>query len=68
MSGSDEPDAGTPLLCATCGASPAGTDATRVARLTWTRGVENHRELWTCPRCSREHLRSIEGKLDSAWW
>ena len=38
------------------------------ARLTWVLGVEKGRQVWTCDRCSREHLRSIEGKLDSAWW
>jgi len=26
------------------------------------------RDVWTCDTCSRTHLRSIEGKLDSAWW
>ena len=58
-------EAEAPPACATCGvvsSDPA------LARLTWTRGTENGREVWTCDRCSREHLRSIEGKLDSAWW
>ncbi|HEV7173401.1 hypothetical protein [Pedococcus sp.] len=54
-----------PPVCATCGG--AAPDPA-FARLTWTRGTENGREVWTCDRCSREHLRSIEGKLDSAWW
>jgi hypothetical protein len=58
-------DAEAPPVCATCGAS---APAPALARLTWTRGTENGREVWTCDRCSREHLRSIEGKLDSAWW
>lgn len=53
------------MACATCGAVPA--DETR-ARLTWARGIENGREVWTCDTCSRRHLRSIEGKLDSSWW
>nr|WP_205860600.1 hypothetical protein [Phycicoccus sp. HDW14] len=54
-------------VCATCGASPpAGEEA--AALLTWSRGSENGREVWTCAACSRRHLRSIEGKLDSAWW
>ena len=39
-----------------------------MARLTWTRGTENGRVVWTCPTCTRAHARSIEGKLDSAWW
>ncbi|QGN58099.1 hypothetical protein GKE56_09610 [Nostocoides sp. HKS02] len=52
-------------VCASCGAvAPTAT----LAGVTWTRGTENGREVWTCERCSREHLRSIEGKLDSAWW
>ncbi|MEO7060671.1 MAG: hypothetical protein ABI083_13195 [Lapillicoccus sp.] len=52
------------LICATCGArAEAG-----VARLTWGLGVENGRTVWTCDTCSRTYLRSIEGKLDAAWW
>ncbi|KRE61400.1 hypothetical protein ASG78_12845 [Nostocoides sp. Soil756] len=53
-------------VCATCGASPAPDEA--AARLTWSRGTENGREVWACAACSRRHLRSIEGKLDSTWW
>jgi DNA-directed RNA polymerase subunit RPC12/RpoP len=52
-------------VCATCGRTP---DDEAAARLTWVRGLENGRVVWTCERCSREHLRSIEGKLDSSWW
>ena len=53
------------LVCATCGHSTAAEGA---ALLTWVRSVENGREVWTCETCSREHLRSIEGKLDTVWW
>jgi hypothetical protein len=53
------------MVCATCGALPADEG---LARLTWARGVENGRDVWTCETCSRRHLRSIEGKLDSSWW
>jgi hypothetical protein len=28
-----------------------------------TRGPE-----WLCEKCTRENIRNIEGKLDSAWW
>ena len=71
------------LACTTCGATvraEAGTDAgapggnaadadpVAAARLTWTRGTERGKAVWTCDRCSREHLRSIEAKLDQAWW
>ena len=55
-------------VCATCGTTPADDDAAALARTTWARGVENGRDTWTCATCSRRHLRSIEGKLDSAWW
>ena len=55
-------------MCATCGAVPADRAAAALARVTWTRGVENGRDTWTCDACSRTHLRGIEGKLDSAWW
>lgn len=53
------------LVCETCGRTPVDESS---ARLTWALGVENGRQVWTCDLCSRENLRSIEGKLDSAWW
>lgn len=59
---------GERVVCATCGRVPASAQEAAQARLTWTRGLENARPVWTCDRCSRENLRSIEGKLDSAWW
>ena len=52
-------------VCGTCGRVAQDESA---ARLAWTFGVENGRQVWTCDCCSREHLRSIEGKLDSVWW
>lgn len=63
-------------VCTTCGAT-AGADGTggasradriALAQLTWTRGTEQGQVVWTCDACSREHLRSIEAKLDPAWW
>ncbi len=57
-----------PMACATCGARPLDEDVAARARLTWARGFEAGREVWTCDQCSRRHLRSIEGKLDSGWW
>ena len=54
-----------PLVCATCGTT---TPAEGAALLTWVRGLEDGRQVWTCEACSRKHLRSIEGKLDAAWW
>jgi hypothetical protein len=70
--------AGDDLVCTTCGATALGgpdlppgasaEDRLAVARLTWTRGTEHGDVVWTCERCSRAHLRSIEAKLDQAWW
>jgi DNA-directed RNA polymerase subunit RPC12/RpoP len=53
------------MVCTTCGRIPEDESA---ARLTWALGVENGQQVWTCDLCSREFLRSIEGKLDSQWW
>jgi hypothetical protein len=36
--------------------------------LTWTTAVENGRRRTFCDACSRDHLRAMEGKLDSEWW
>jgi hypothetical protein len=26
------------------------------------------RTRWVCPQCTREHVRSIEAKLERQWW
>ncbi|MFK4143923.1 hypothetical protein [Streptomyces sp. NPDC004065] len=51
------------LVCARCGTPAEGPPPP-----TWTCSVENGARRYFCDRCSREHLRSIEGRLDSAWW
>ncbi len=56
----------TVMTCATCGRSASSDDG--AVLMTWARAAENGRPVWTCDVCSRTHLRSIEGKLDSAWW
>lgn len=61
---SDVTDALGPV-CAFCGATLA---ADGESLLTWTTAVEAGLTKAFCPACSREHLRAIEGKLDSAWW
>lgn len=58
------PGAATPV-CATCGRVAEDPD---LARLTWSYGVEHGRPGWACERCSREFLRSIEGRLSPEWW
>jgi hypothetical protein len=52
-------------VCATCGRIAQDDSA---VRLTWALARENGRAVWTCDLCCREHLRSIEGKVDLAWW
>ena len=59
----------TAPTCDFCGTTPAEDDGlTGGLPLTWTTAVENGRPRVFCASCSREHLRAIEGKLDSEWW
>ncbi|KUM88593.1 hypothetical protein OIE43_14205 [Streptomyces pseudovenezuelae] len=55
-------EAAEPLVCARCGTRAEG------APPTWTCSLENGVRQYFCDTCSRENLRSIEGRLDSAWW
>ena len=52
-------------MCSTCGREAPDEGA---ALLTWSRAIEHDRPVWMCDVCSRAYLRSIEGKLDPAWW
>ncbi|MGN0063151.1 MAG: hypothetical protein ACI379_02825 [Nocardioides sp.] len=49
--------------CAFC-----GRQAEEAETLTWSQATEGRRTVWHCDTCAREHLRSIEAKLDSEWW
>ncbi|MGI5367525.1 hypothetical protein C9J60_12510 [Streptomyces sp. A244] len=54
------------FVCARCGTS---VDVlTEGPPLTWTYSVESGIRQYYCETCSRENLRSIEGRLDSDWW
>jgi hypothetical protein len=53
-----------PVTCDFCGRVAPGDEAP----LTWSTSVERGRTLRYCDACSREHLRSMEGKLDSDYW
>jgi hypothetical protein len=53
-----------PVTCDFCGATAEGDDPP----LTWSTAVESGRLRRFCDRCSREHLRAMEGKLDSELW
>ncbi|MEZ5096745.1 MAG: hypothetical protein R2731_11875 [Nocardioides sp.] len=62
MARSTDP-AAAPAVCAFCGRQEPGG-----LPLTWTTAVENGRPVAFCDTCSRQHLRAMEGKLDSADW
>jgi hypothetical protein len=61
----EQPATSLPVMktCDLCGKQAEEADA-----LTWVTSVENGRRRTYCETCSREHLRAIEGKLDSEWW
>lgn len=54
------------VSCDRCGATSA------TVPLTWSTSVEQRgrarRTVRYCDRCSRENVRSIEGRLDEVWW
>jgi hypothetical protein len=35
---------------------------------TWTCQRTGRGQMWLCEECTRRNVRSIEGKLDEAWW
>ncbi|MCW2777898.1 MAG: hypothetical protein JWN17_1623 [Frankiales bacterium] len=53
---------GAGVACAVCGAQEASAPA------TWTLQVGERGQTWLCAACTRDNLRSIEGKLDEVWW
>ena len=55
--------ADSPATCGSCGASVDG-----VPPLTWSTSAGRDGMTWVCDRCTREHLRSIEAKLDEEHW
>ncbi|MEE1741617.1 hypothetical protein PUR49_34670 [Streptomyces sp. BE147] len=62
--GPPEPPDAEPVVCARCGAAAEGGSAPA----TWICSVENGVRHYFCDDCAREHIRSIEGRLDSDWW
>ncbi|MDW8804820.1 hypothetical protein [Streptomyces scabiei] len=50
------------LVCARCGTTAAAPQP------LWICSVEHGRRHYFCENCTRENLRAIEGRLDSAWW
>ena len=52
------------VTCDYCGRS----EDDETAALGWSTSVERGRRQRYCETCSREHLRSMEGKLDPEHW
>jgi len=52
------------LTCDYCGRTASEGAET----LTWATAVERGVTKTFCDTCAREHLRAMEGKLDSEWW
>jgi hypothetical protein len=52
------------LTCDGCGRQADEADAGP----TWTLSVEHGRRRRYCETCSREHLRALEGRLDSEFF
>jgi hypothetical protein len=50
------------VTCALCGAAEPALP------LGWSTSVERGRTVHHCERCSREHVRSMEAKLDPEHW
>ncbi|HSK27690.1 MAG TPA: hypothetical protein VK894_12345 [Jiangellales bacterium] len=53
-----------PVSCAWCGTVAAGGSPP----LDWVGDVVDGRTRYYCAACAREHLRSIEARLDQEWW
>lgn len=50
-------------LCESCGAA-----AGERPPLEWVSSVERGQVRYYCASCARDNLRSIEARLDPAWW
>jgi hypothetical protein len=53
---------GEPATCGVCGTTVEERPA------TWSMQVGARGQQWICDGCTRENIRSIEGKLDEIWW
>ena len=52
-----------PAVCRACGAVASDGQP-----LDWSSSTGPTGAQPLCPHCTRQHLRSIEAKLDEVWW
>ncbi|HZG98720.1 MAG TPA: hypothetical protein VEY14_10690 [Nocardioidaceae bacterium] len=52
----------------TSGCEHCGTPAPDPLPLAWSTYVDADRSAVLCDRCTREHVRAVEARLDSRWW
>jgi hypothetical protein len=52
------------VSCDNCGTSTPDD----LPPLTWSLGMESGRVRRYCDRCTRTHVRAVEGKLDPTYW
>ncbi len=55
-------------VCSFCGTVSDPEADTNDAPITWSTSFERGELRFYCEKCSRENLRSIEGKLDTEYW
>ena len=61
--GAPDDPAASATTCCVC-----GTVAPYDRPATWSLQVGSRGRQWLCEACTRVNVRSIEGKLDEAWW
>jgi hypothetical protein len=52
------------VTCDLCGLSDPGDEPP----LSWSLSIDRGQAKRYCEQCTRQHLRSMEGKLDQAHW
>ncbi|GAA4660130.1 MULTISPECIES: hypothetical protein [Amycolatopsis] len=57
----------TAAICSRCGAD-RGAEENPAMVLAWVSEREGGMSRWLCPRCARDHVRDIEGKLPPEFW
>jgi hypothetical protein len=55
-------------MCGRCGAAGPEGDDGDILPLGWSLSTSRRGVQRLCDRCTREHVRDIEAKLDEEWW